>query len=189
MPCPVRQLAHSNTRSHPKVLLPVNRRAADAGCGRSIYTDGAAAVSPSLIGYRRVRMRRVFPPPASEDNPRPCSQVQSGRCQQGSRIVSAAFVGIRSQLTNRVVPGIHTFADDRCSPSPRPVCDGFAAVLAPCLLRDGMLATCARSGGSRSLANDMTRPSRSIHPGPGPLPLLVPLRRRQPRPPQTECGV
>ena len=34
------------------------------------------------------------------DNPRLCSQVKSERCQQGSRIVSAASAGLRARLTS-----------------------------------------------------------------------------------------
>ena len=39
-------------------------------------------------------------------------EIVGRRCQQGSRIVSAAFAGLRLRLTGCVVPGIYTFADD-----------------------------------------------------------------------------
>ena len=37
-------------------------------------------------------------PPLTSGDPRLFSQVKSGRCQQGSRIVSAAFAGLRERL-------------------------------------------------------------------------------------------
>jgi hypothetical protein len=39
------------------------------------------------------------PPLAPEDKPKAVLQVKSARCQQGSRIVSAAFAELRARLT------------------------------------------------------------------------------------------
>jgi hypothetical protein len=43
--------------------------------------------------------QRIARPLASKDNPRLCSEVKSGGCQQGSQIVLAAFAGLRARLT------------------------------------------------------------------------------------------
>src|ERR1035437_2488648 len=62
-------------------------------------TEPSAGEPEEGLGIPKVRIKHIARPLASVDNPRLCSQVKSGRCQHGSRIVPAAFAGLRARLT------------------------------------------------------------------------------------------
>lgn len=63
---------------------------------------------PAGPGMPRVREGTSLPA-SSVDNPGLRSRVNSGHCQQGSRIVSAAFAGLRVRLAFIFVADIYTF--------------------------------------------------------------------------------
>jgi hypothetical protein len=113
---PRRKLTSGTRLPLPTVILAARRPEQPRlpGAARLSHPDPAEA--NLRAGPSNVPLRQLFPAPGTGtwmlSDPLEASGPATWHCQQGSRIVSADFTGLRWHLTYCVAPGIYSFGAD-----------------------------------------------------------------------------